>query len=143
MSKTLKLLFLTSVTLNVLFLGVLLGQLPQRFRTAFSPQARMEAAIKDMPEPARSRIHVKMDQMFKETQPLRDQIQKVRNETIGIFIADPFDEAAYDRHVSQIDGLRLEMAKRFAVNMKEIARELPAAQRKKLAEAFERPPRGR
>jgi Spy/CpxP family protein refolding chaperone len=84
-----------------------------------------------------------MAEMRNETDPIRAQIQSARNETIAIFVAEPFDEAAYDRHVNKIDELRIQMAKRMAANMKEIAKELPAEQRKTLARAFERPPRPR
>jgi uncharacterized membrane protein len=122
---------------------VLLGQLPQRFDRRFSPREKLEAAVKELPEPARSRVGSRMEQMHKEIEPLRDQIEKTRDETIGVFVAEPFDEAAYDRAVSKIDELRLQMGQRLAANMKEIAKELPTEQRKALARAFERSPRSR
>src|ERR671918_784069 len=130
MNKTLKLAFLASITLNVLLVGVLLGQVPRQFDRPFSPRQRIEIAIKELPEPARSRLGAKMAQMRNEMDPIRDQVQRARNETIGIFVAEPFDEAAYDRHVSKIDELRIQMGQRLAANMKEIAKELPAEQRK-------------
>ena len=141
MNKMLKLVFVASITLNVLFVGVLVGQLPHRFDRRLAPRERMEAAVKELPDPMRSRVSSKMEQMHREIGPTRDQIQKARDETIGIFVTEPFDEAAYDRHVSRIHELRLRMSKRLAENMKEIAKELPPEQRKTLARAFERPPR--
>jgi uncharacterized membrane protein len=141
MNKALKLAFVASITLNVLFIGVLLGQLPQRFDRRFSPRDRLEAAVKELPEPARSRVGSRMEQMHKEIDPIRDQMEKTRNEIIAVFVAEPFDEVAYDRAVSKIDELRLQMGKRLATNVKEIAKELPAEQRKTLARAFERSPR--
>jgi uncharacterized membrane protein len=143
MNKALRLALVASITLNVLFIGVLLGELPHRFDGRLSPRERMEAAVDGLAEPARSRVRSRMKQMHKEIDPIRNQIEKARDETLGIFAADSFDETAYDRHVSKIDELRLQMGKRLATNMKEIAKELPAEQRKILAKAFARPPRSR
>jgi uncharacterized membrane protein len=143
MNKTLRLAFLVSITLNVLLVGVLLGQLPRQLDRPLSARQRIEIATNELPETERSRVGAKLAQMRNETNPIREQIQRIRNETIAIFVAEPFDEAAYDRHVSKIDELRRQMSRRMAANMKEIAKELPAEQRKTLARAFERPPRPR
>jgi uncharacterized membrane protein len=143
MNKTLRLAFLASLTLNVLLVGVLLGQVPRQLDGAISARQRIEIATNELPEPERSRLRAKMAQMRNETNPIREQIQSIRDETIAIFVAEPFDEAAYDRHVSKIDELRRQMSRRMAANMKEIAKEFPAEQRKTLARAFERPPRPR
>lgn len=139
MNKALKITLLASIILNVLFLGVLLGQLPNRFAMGSSFQQRMDAAINDLPEPARSRFRDKIEQTRKEVQPIRDQLQQARNETIRVFAAEPFDEAAYDRHVSDISELRVELGKRMAASMKQLATGLPAEQRQMLAEGLKRP----
>ena len=47
MNKMLKLVFVASITLNVLFVGVLVGQLPHRFDRRLAPRERMEAAVKE------------------------------------------------------------------------------------------------
>jgi uncharacterized membrane protein len=139
MNKALKVTLLASIILNVLLVGVLLGQLPTRFATRSSFQQRMDTAINDLPEPARSRFRDKMEQTRKEVQTIRDEIQKARNETIRVFVADPFDGAAYDRHVSHITELRVELGKRMAASMKEFATGLPSEQRQMLAEGLKRP----
>jgi uncharacterized membrane protein len=139
MNKPLKATLLASIILNVLFVGVFLGQLPNRFATGSFFRQRMETAINDLPEPARSRFRQKMEQTRKEVEPIRDQIQEARNEAIRVFVAEPFDETAYDRQVSKISELRGELAKRMAASVKEASRELPSEQRQTLAEAFKRP----
>ena len=140
MNKKLKFVFLASILLNVLLGGVLLGELPRRLDRSLSRQEQMDKAIKELPEPMRSRFRNKMEQARKDVEPIRDQIQEARNETIHVFIAEPFDEAAYDRQVSKITDLRVQLAKRMAASMKEAAKELPPEQRQALAEAFKRPP---
>jgi uncharacterized membrane protein len=139
MNKTLKATLLASLILNVLFVGVLLGQLPNRLATGAVFRQRMEGAINELPEPARSRFRQQIEQTRQEVQPLRDQIQEARNEAVRVFVAEKFDEPAYDRQVSKISELRAELAKRMAASVKEAAKDLPSEQRQTLAEAFKRP----
>ena len=138
MSKTVKLVFLASLVLNVLLVGVLLGRLPRD--VGFVRQQRMEQALKDVPEPTQTRLREKFKQMRAAGDPLRDQIRVAREETLNILTADPFDEAAYDRHVSQIDDLQLQMFKKMGQVVKEIAKELPPEERRLFVQILRRPP---
>lgn len=140
MNKKLKFLFLVSILLNVLLGGVLLGELPRRLDTSLSRQEQMDNAVKELPEPIRSRFRNKMEQARKDAEPMRQQIQEARNEALRVFTAEPFDEAAYDRQVSKISELRLKLAKHMATNVKKAAKELSSEQRRALAETFKRPP---
>jgi Spy/CpxP family protein refolding chaperone len=65
---------------------------------------------------------------------------EARNEAIRLLVAMPFDEAAYDRQVSKINELRLQMTKRMSDDMKDIVKGLPAEQRRAVAEILKRPP---
>jgi uncharacterized membrane protein len=139
MNKVLKLTFLASLVLNVLFIGVLLGQLPNRVGGGSSSPGRIETAAQQLPEPARSRFRNQMEQLRAEVQPLREQIQEARNSALRALAAEPFDGVAFDRQVSQISELRVQISKRMAERMKEVVKDLPADQRQVLAEAFKRP----
>jgi uncharacterized membrane protein len=143
MNKTLKLTFLVSILLNVLLAGMLLGELPKRAERRSPPQERIAAAAQQLPESARPKFQIKMEQVHREVQPLRDQIETARKETLRLFAAEPFDASAFDRETSKVAALRLEMFKRLAASMKGVAKEFPAEQRQALAKAFERPPPGR
>ena len=57
MSKTVRLVFLASLVLNVLLVGVLLGRLPRD--VGFGRQQRLEQALKDLPEPTQTRFREK------------------------------------------------------------------------------------
>jgi uncharacterized membrane protein len=139
MNRTLKLLFLVSIILNVLLVGVLMGQLPRRIETGSFREQRIEQALRDLPEPVQTRLREKFKQMRVASDPLREQLRGAREETLGILSAEPFDEAAYDRQVSKIGELQLQMLKKMGQVVKEIAKELPAEERRIFAQILRRP----
>ena len=138
MSKTVRLVFLASLVLNVLLLGVVIGRLPRE--VGFGRQQRLEQALKDLPEPTQTRFREKFKLMRAAGDPQMDQIRVAREETLRILSTDPFDEAAYDRHVSQIDHLQLQMFKKIGQTVKEIAKELSPEERRLFAKILRRPP---
>jgi len=140
MSKTVKLAFLGSLVLNLLLLGVVVGFMPRGLEaTPPGRQQRLEEALKKVPEPAQSRFREKFAQMRAATDPLRRQIDQARGETLRLLAADRFDEAAYDREVSKIEGLRTEMFKSMGQNFKQTAKEVSPEERRLLAEVLRRP----
>jgi uncharacterized membrane protein len=140
MTKTVKLAFLVSLVLNLLLLGVILGQVPRGLEATPTRQQRMEEALKKVPEPTQSRFREKFAQIRASSDPLRQQIDEARAETLRLLSAEPFDEAAYDRQVSKIEELRGEMFKRMGQSMKQTAKELSPEERRMLAELLRRPP---
>jgi len=140
MTKTVKLAFLGSLVLNVLLLGVILGQVPRGLEgTPTTRQQRMEDSLKKLPEPTQARLREKFSQIRAAGDPLRQQIDQARAETLRLLSADPFDEAAYDREVNRIEELRGEMFKRMAQNFKQTAKEFSPEERRMLAEVLRRP----
>jgi uncharacterized membrane protein len=141
MTKAVKLAFLASLVLNLLLLGVLLGQVPRGLEvTPPTRQQRMEEALKKVPEPTQSRFREKFAQIRTSSGPLRQQIDEARAETLRLLSAEPFDEAAYDRQVSKIEELRGAMFKRMGQSMKQTAKELSPEERRMLADLLRRPP---
>jgi uncharacterized membrane protein len=138
MSKAVKLLFVVSLVLNFLLLGVFLGRLPRD--VGFGRQQRLEQTLKNLPEPSRARLRDKFNQMRAAADPLREQIRVAREQALRILGADPFDEAAYDRQVSQFDDLQLQMFKRMAQVTKEITQGLSPEERRLFADMLRRPP---
>lgn len=138
MSKAVKLLFVGSLVLNFLLLGVLLGRLPRD--VGFGRQQRLEQTLKNLPEPTQARLREKFNQMRAAADPLREQIRVAREQALHILGADPFDEAAFDRQVGQFDDLQLQMFKRMAQVIKEIAPGLSAEERRLFADMLRRPP---
>jgi uncharacterized membrane protein len=144
MTKALKLVFLGSLVLNLLLLGVILGQVPRGLETTPSTRTqRMEEALRKVPEPAQSRFREKFAQIRAANDPLRQQIDEARAETLRLLAADRFDEAAYDRQVSKIEELRDEMFKRMGQDFKQTAKEFSPEERRMLADFLRRPPPSR
>jgi uncharacterized membrane protein len=141
MTKAVKLAFLASLVLNLLLLGVILGQVPRGLEaTPPTRQQRMEEGLKKLPEPTQSRFREKFAQIRASAGPLRQQIDEARAETLRLLSADPFDEAAYDRQVSKIEELRGEMFKRLGQNFKQTVKELSPEERRMLADLLRHPP---
>src|SRR5688572_18761803 len=134
MNKILKLSFLVSIVLNVLLIGMVLGNLPNRFDSGFRPEGRITRDLEKLPEPVRSRFREKVEQMRESRDAMRDQMSAARNEALRLLAAEPFDETAYDRKVKEIQQFRLQRAQRMSENIKEVAKGLPLEQRKALAE---------
>ena len=135
MNQKFKWLILLSLLLNVLLVGILFGQLPRRIDRDGYRQQIMEQAIKKLPESAREPFRQKLEAMRAEAEPIRNQIREARDESIRIVIAEPFDEAAFDRQVNKINDLRVQMAD----ILKEAAKSLPPDQRRALGETMKRP----
>ena len=141
MTKTVKLAFLASLVLNLLLLGFILGQVPRGIETtATSRHQRLEEKLKTLPEPAQSRFREAFAQIRASAEPLREQINEVRSETLRVLSAEPFDEAVYDQQMSKIEELRREMFQQIGKNMKQTAKQATPEERRLLAELLRRPP---
>jgi len=113
MSKTLRLVFLASLVLNIILLGVIVGHLPRSLDGAPSRRQQMEQALQNLPDPIEARFREKFQQIRAAGDPVRKQMDAARDEALRLLSTEPFDEAAYDRQVKKIDERREEMFKRM------------------------------
>jgi len=139
MNTKLKSAFIMSIILNVLLLGILVGTLSPGFGRESSRRERLTAEIEKLPEPARSRFRDKMAQLRAADDPLREQMRQARNQAIDLLVAEPLDEAAYDKQLIQISQLRGQISQRVADDLKELVRGLPPEQRAAVGEVLKRP----
>jgi uncharacterized membrane protein len=139
MNTKLKSAFIVSIILNVLLLGIFFGTLSPGFGRESSRRERLTAEIEKLPEPARSRFRDKMAQLRAADDPLREQMRQARNQAIDLLVAEPLDEAAYDKQLIQISQLRGQISKRVADDLKELVRGLPPEQRAAIGEVLKRP----
>lgn len=139
MNTKLKSAFIVSIILNVLLLGIFFGTLSPGFGRESSRRERLTAEIEKLPEPARSRFRDKMAQIRAADDPLRDQMRQARNQAIDLLIAEPLDEAAYDKQLIEISQLRGQISKRVADDLKELVRGLPPEQRAAVGAVLKRP----
>ena len=140
MTKTVKLVFLVSLVLNILLLGVILGHVPRSLEGRPSRQERMEKALQELPDSVEARFREKFQQIRAAGEPQRQQMDSARAEALRLLGGEPFDEAAYDQQVSKIDGLREEMFKRMGQVVKQTAKELTPEERRMCADLLRRPP---
>lgn len=140
MSKSIKLVFLASLVLNIMFLGVILGHVPRSLERSSSRQERMEQALKKLPAPLQARFREKLAEIRAAGAALRPESEAARAEALRLLAADPFDETAYDRQVSKIDDLREQMFKRMGQVVKQTVKELSPEERRQFADVLRRPP---
>ena len=79
MSKTLRLIFLTSLVLNVVLLGVIVGHVPRSLESAISCQQRMEQALQKLPDPVEAKFREKFQQIRAAGEPARKQMDAARD----------------------------------------------------------------
>ena len=140
MNRNVKMVFVASIILNVLLIGVLLGQSPRRFDRGALRQQRMEQALKDLPEAAQTRLRDKFQQLRAAAAPLFEQIRKNEEQAVQLLGKEPFDESAYDRQVSKITDMRVAMTKKLSQVVKDASKDLSAQERARFAQLLSRPP---
>jgi len=140
MNRNIKLAFIASLILNVLLIGVLLGQSPHRFDRGTMRQQRMNQALKDLPEAAQTRLREKFQQLRAAADPLFEQIRKNEEQAVQLLGKEPFDESTYDRQVSKITEMRVEMTKKLSQVVKDTSKDLSADERARFAQLLRRPP---
>lgn len=140
MNRNIKLAFIASLILNVLLVGVLLGQSPRRFDRGTMRQQRMDQALKDLPEAAQTRLREKFQQLRAAADPLFEQIRKNEEQAVQLLGKEPFDESAYDHQVSKITEMRVEMTKKLSQVVKDASKDLSADERTRFTQFLRRPP---
>lgn len=139
MSKKLKIAFLASLFLNVVLIGVFLGQSPRHFDRAARREQRLDQALEGLPAEAQARLRQKMAAIRSAAQPLFERIRTAQDEAARALAAEPFDEAAYNRKIVEINRLRTESTDHLAKVAKEAVISLPADERRRFAEMLRRP----
>jgi uncharacterized membrane protein len=141
MSKKFKVAFLASLILNVVLIGVLLGQSPRRFDRDTRREQRTDQILAGLPAEAQSHLRQKLEEIRSIGQPLFEQIRAAQDQAARALGADPFDEAGYDREIAELNRLRMESTERLSKAVKETALSLPPDERRRFAELLRRPPR--
>ena len=139
MSQKTKLAFIASIILNVLLLGVLLGQSPRRFDRSAMREQRMEQAIKDMPEASKTRLREKFQQLRAAAEPLFKEMRQVQDESVQLLSAEPFDEAAFDGQQAKMNELRANVTKKLSEVVKNTVKDLTPEERRRFADLLRRP----
>jgi uncharacterized membrane protein len=140
MNRTARITFVASIILNVLLIGVLLGQTPRRFDRGALRQQRLDQALKDLPEADQNRLRERVQKLRAAADPLFGQIRLAEDEAVQLLGKENFDEAAYDNQVNKINALRQNMTRQLSQVVKDSTKDLSAAERRRFADLLRRPP---
>ncbi len=139
MNRTARITFVASVILNVLLIGILVGQTPRRLERSALREQRFEQALKDLPEAERNRLRERFQKLRAAADPLFGQIRKAEDEVVQLLGKENFDEAAYDSQVSQINELRQNMTRQLSQVVKDATKDLSVSERRRFADLLRRP----
>jgi uncharacterized membrane protein len=143
MSKTIKILILGSVILNILLIGIIIGNVSKRFFREDSPgRTPAELTVKLPPEKERL-FSDTMGKVRLENREIRKQIREGREKIFSILTAPQFDEAAYESETTKLHELRMLMMHQLSDTTKQLAKQLNQEERKALAEQLKRSQRAR
>ena len=140
MSQKTKLAFIVSIVLNVLLVGVLLGQSPRRFDRGSMREQRMEQAIKDLPAGSQTRLRERFQQLRATAEPLFREMRQVQDESVRLLAVEPFDEAAFDGQQAKINKMRADMTKKLSEGVKNAVKDLTPEERRHFAALLRRQP---
>jgi uncharacterized membrane protein len=140
MGKTVKILISSSLLLNVLLIGVIIGSISNRlFREDFPKRRPPDLAQRLPPDKEKLFMDI-LERVHLENREVHRQIEKTREKVLGILSAPEFDGAAYQAETAKLDELHGHMMQRFGHATKELAKQLNQEERRALAEFLRHPP---
>ncbi|OGW43508.1 MAG: hypothetical protein A2Y66_08135 [Nitrospirae bacterium RBG_13_41_22] len=140
MSKTIKILIVSSLVLNILLIGFIIGKVSNRFFRGDSLRRQPpELAVKLSPDREKLFINT-MEKVHVENRNIHKQIREARERIFSILTAPQFDEASYQSEVEKLHELRGIMMQRLSNATKELAKQFNQEERKSLAEHLRHPP---
>jgi uncharacterized membrane protein len=138
-SKKMTMLIIGSLLLNVLLIGVIIGNISHRVDgKRFVRRHGREFAIK-LPPAKQELFFTTMERVNKENRGIHRQMREARQRILLILTAPEFDEAAYQQEVEKLDQLRTRMMRRLEDATRELAKQLDQEERKALADHLRTP----
>ena len=141
MSKTIKLVIIFSVVLNILLIGFIIGNLSHRFFINNSVREKPQEISVKLPPDKKELFFNTMQKVRAENRTARKQIRETRRKIFSILTSPQFDEDSYESEAEKLHLLRGLMMKRFSNATKDLAKQLNHEERMALAEHLRRPPR--
>ncbi|MCB1651774.1 MAG: periplasmic heavy metal sensor [Alphaproteobacteria bacterium] len=129
MNTGVKVLLTVSLLLNVLLLGLACGHVYKKWHDHPWQKTRAELS----PE-ARSLIGRTFQATFRDIRPLGDEARKARADMVKILSADEFDGTAFDEAAARLRAVGAQIKDKKIEATKQIASELSAEERRKMAE---------
>ena len=141
MSTKIKVLTIASLLLNVLLIGVVIGDMSHRSdREPFWGRHGQEMASR-LPENKAELFRETLQRVHLHNKDVHKKIRESRKRAMKILTAPEFDEAAYRVEVDKIHELKGFMKRRLADATIDLAKQFDQEERKALAQHLKRPPR--
>ncbi len=129
MKKRFKVLLTGSLLVNVLLIGFVGGHMYRKWANHPWQEVKQELAPQ-----TRNVVGRTFQSAFRDIRPLGDEARKERASLVKILSAEEFDEAAFDEAVENLTGLSEQMMALKIKATKEVAGELSADERRKMAD---------
>ena len=129
MSKRVKIVFIVSLVINLLLLGIIGGHTFDRYKK--HPWHQMKEQLS--PE-TRNLVGRTFQSAFREIKPIGDEARKVRAELVKILSADDFDEASFDQQAEKMLEIGGKMDAHKIETVKTLALQMDAADRRVMAD---------
>ena len=134
MSKGLKIVFIISIILNVLFIGLTIGHFSKRAAHWGKMRADMEETIGALPEEKQKMIMSAMRELRRETRGAKREVGRVRKELVDTLTAESFDREKFMRQANELHDLHGVLALDLAKTVAELAENLNQEERKALSQ---------
>ena len=131
MKKGVKYFIAASVFLNVLLLGIVTGGAIQN--SDYLSNLMKERQLSTLSQERKAEYLLEMEQVEKENTPLRDQVQKLRDENKKILTAKSFNQAAYAANIEKLRALRDAQGKRMGSAIYKLAGKWSQSERETLS----------
>jgi len=134
MSKKMKILIFSSLLLNVLLAGVVIGDVSHLFHKEYFVRKSVQEFASKLPGDKAALFLETVERVHLNNRDAYNQIREARKEAIKLLSAPQFDEAVYRLQVEKIHELRSLMKRRLADATIELAKQFSQAERKALAQ---------
>ena len=134
MSKKMKILIFSSLLLNVLLAGVVIGDVSHRFHKEYFDRKSVQEFASKLPGDKAALFLETLKRVHLNNRDAYHQIREARKEAMKLLSTPEFDEAAYRLQVEKIHELRSLMKRRLADATIELARQFSQKERSALAQ---------
>jgi uncharacterized membrane protein len=134
MSKKIKILMFSSLLLNVLLAGVVIGDMSHRFHKEYFVRKSVKEFASKLPADKAALFLKTVERVHQNNRDEYNQIREARKEAMKRLSAPEFDEANYRLQIEKIHELRSLMKRRLADATIELAKQFNQKERKALAQ---------
>jgi uncharacterized membrane protein len=138
MSKKIKILIFSSLLLNVLLAGVVIGDVSHRFHKEYFVRKSVKEFASKLPADKAALFLKTVERVHQNNRDEYNQIREARKEAMKRLSAPEFDEANYRLQIEKIHELRSLMKRRLADATIELAKQFSQKERSALAQHLRR-----